>query len=161
MCAGWCRKKPLRVSVCFPPSHCELSEPQFHRSSLTDGSPTLQALCLGEGPHRPPLVPWCLGLELLRAQMVDGECYCCSYASTHTPQQSHPLSLLSSSFPAILPTMLRPHFVLPSTYPPSVVACLAPVGTVGLISIHGVSSVCRQMSPVLHSHGKVETDLMT
>lgn len=31
--------------------------------------PSLQALCLGEGPQCPPLVPWCSGLEQLSAQM--------------------------------------------------------------------------------------------
>lgn len=142
-----------------------MSEPQFHRSSLTDGSPAHKPFVWGKDPvPQPPpssLVPWFGAALCPDGRQRKALTLICSHPHTETHaltlrrQQSHPLSSLSSRFPALLPTMLRPHFVLSSTYPPSVVSCLAQVDTVGLLSIQGVSldriiccSVYCQMSPV-------------
>lgn len=135
--------------------------------------PSLQALCIGgKDPNVPPYcsnaeawnctVPrWSMLLLLICIHPY-------TQPHTQTHKQSHLLSLLSSRFTALLPMMLRPHFVLTSTYPPSVVSCLAQVCTVGLMSVQGVNldriiccSVYPQMSLMLHSHAKLETNPKT
>lgn len=132
---------------------------------------SLQGPCLGEGPQCVP-PPGALVLRLGCAPCPDGRervlpLIVCIHPYAHKTH-THPMSLLSSRFPALLCTMLGPHFVFTSTYPPSVVSRLAQVCTVGLLSIQGVSldriiccSVYRQMYLMLHSYANLKTDCST
>lgn len=179
MCICAYRKQPLRVSVCFPPSCCECLNGNSTGHLLQMAPQLTSTLSGGRTPCPPPTsppspAPWFGAAQCPDGRQRMGLTLICNHPHTETHaltqrrQQSHPLSSLSSRFPALLPTMLRPRFVLSSTYPPSVVSCLAQVDTVGLLSIQGVSldriiccSVYCQMSPVFMAHAKLETDLRT
>lgn len=88
-----------------------------------------------------------------------------SHAYTHTHSHT-PMSSLSFRSLVLLPSMLGPHFVLTSTYPPSAVSRLAQVCTAGLYPFQAVilsgiiwCSACHNFSHVLHSNAKLETGL--
>lgn len=114
-----------------------VSEPQRCWSSGSDGcracEPSVRVKDCGAAT---PLLALRLGPVSL-AQMVDGVCahpdHMQPHTHTHTPAKSH-IPRVPSRFSAPLPPMLRPHFVLTSTSPPSAVSCPAPVGTAGRFS---------------------------
>lgn len=70
----------------------------------------------------------------------------------HTEIQSHPTKLLSSRFPALLPMILGPHFVVTLASPPSVVSCPAQVCTVGLVD----NLLLTLLSDAFQSHDNLQ-----
>lgn len=133
--------------------------------------PSLQDLRLGEGI---PIPSGALCSTILgNTWCPDGSkcvvCHICIYSATHTHTHTHshtPMSSLSFRSLVLLPSMLGPHFVLTSTYPPSAVSRLAQVCTAGLYLFQAVilsgiiwCSACHNFSHVLHSNAKLETGL--
>ena len=153
-CAGWYRKKPLRVSVCFPLSHCECLNHNSTGHLLQMAPQPTSPLSGGRTPMQcPPLCPGAQAWSCSVSRWSELSPLIWVHPHTHTVT-SPELAVLLISCPAAydVRTSFCPHFNL-STF-----CCLSSSTglQVGHFSIQGVGldriiccSVSRQMSPWL------------